>query len=59
MKKALITTCALLLLGLLAFSAAKSVSAIRVGSAVFCPNAYYDPQILSMRFSSLMRIATR
>lgn len=43
MKKAHIAICALLLLGLLVCATAQSVSAIRVGSAVFCPNAFYSP----------------
>jgi hypothetical protein len=43
MKKTHLVIYAILLVGLLVFSAAQSVSAIRVGTAVFCPNAFYDP----------------
>jgi hypothetical protein len=42
-KKARVAICVLLLVVLLVCSVAQTVAAIRVGSAVFCPNAFYDP----------------
>jgi predicted nucleic acid-binding Zn finger protein len=56
MKKTRIAVFALLLLGLLVCSIAQSVSAITVGSAVFCPNNFcpgtdtYDEIIIASNY---------